>query len=94
MAATIGLAPIETPEEPGLDLYANQSPRIVAASIALLAIPTVIVALRFVARMLSKAGLWWDDWMVLAALVVSWGPNVIGIYSACGQLREETWTYC
>ena len=64
-----GLLPLLTPPAPGLNLDASQQPRIIAASVVLIAISTVAVALRFLSRMVSKAGLWWDDWTMLAAMV-------------------------
>ena len=55
---------------PGFDLHANQAPRILAISIALMVLSGLAVMLRFLSRMLSKAGLWWDDWVILTALVI------------------------
>jgi hypothetical protein len=42
---------------------------IVSVQIAMIVIPTLAVMLRFTARRMSAAGLWWDDWMILVALV-------------------------
>lgn len=68
-ASTNGINPILTPDYPGLDIHANQEARILAVSVVLIVVSTLSVILRFVARALSKAGLWWDDWCILAALV-------------------------
>ncbi|MCJ1408687.1 hypothetical protein MMC19_002762 [Ptychographa xylographoides] len=76
-----GLLPLITPDSPGLDITANQSPRIIGVSVTLIVIATVAVVLRFVSRLVSKAGLWWDDWMIVAALVVSWGACILMIIS-------------
>ena len=86
MAAEAGLWPIITPPGPGVDLNETQIPRITAASIIFIVISTVTVALRFLARRLSGAGLWWDDWMILAALIFSWGPCASMLYCklCCG----------
>ena len=54
---------------PGSDLNASQVPRIIAASAILITLSTIAVILRFIARYLSRAGLWWDDWTILLALV-------------------------
>ena len=67
--STNGLLPLLTPAAPGLNINANATPRIVAASVVLIAISAISVALRFLSRMVSKAGLWWDDWTMLAAMV-------------------------
>ena len=64
-----GLMPLITPESPGLDVNANQGPRIIAVAAVLITISTMAVILRFVSRLVSQAGFWWDDWTILAALV-------------------------
>ena len=61
--------PLTTPDYPGLDLQADQSSRIVAASITLMVLSGIAVGMRFIARHLSRAGLWWDDWTILVAMV-------------------------
>ena len=54
---------------PGSNLSDNQAPRVIISSAILIALSTTAVILRFVARYLSRAGLWWDDWTILLALV-------------------------
>ena len=66
---TNGLMPLITPDYPGLDINANQGPKIIAVSAILIIISTIAVILRFVSRMVSKAGLWWDDWLIVGAMV-------------------------
>jgi hypothetical protein len=68
-ADTNGLYPLLTPEYPGLDINANQAPRIIGVSASLIAISAIAVALRFLARWRSRVGFWWDDWVILAAMV-------------------------
>ena len=63
----VGIAGIQTP--PGTDLTENQSTRIIATSVVLILFSTIAVVLRLIARRLSKAGFWWDDWTILGALV-------------------------
>lgn len=49
--------PIPTPaEDPAL--YANRHGQVIGASVALLVLPTVFVALRVVSRCMSRAGFW------------------------------------
>ena len=74
-ADTNGLMPLITPLTPGLDINANEGPRIIAVAAVLITISTIAVILRFVSRLVSQAGFWWDDWMILAALVGSIGSN-------------------
>lgn len=41
------------------------------SAVSTLVIAAVLVTLRFASRGLSKAGLWWDDWIQLPAIVSS-----------------------
>ena len=67
--ATLPGPTITIHDGPGFDLNANQGPRVLSISLALIALSGIAVTLRFLSRLLSKAGLWWDDWVVLGALV-------------------------
>ncbi|KAL4810186.1 hypothetical protein BDV18DRAFT_54216 [Aspergillus unguis] len=33
---------------------------------------TIAVILRFIWRHISRAGFWWDDWVIVASLIVNW----------------------
>lgn len=49
---------------------ADKGSQIKASAYVILALATIAVALRFGGRCIAqKAGLWWDDWLLLAALV-------------------------
>jgi hypothetical protein len=54
----------------GMDLSENVGPQIIGADMALLALATIAVILRFISRSVSKANLWWDDWILAVALVM------------------------
>ena len=41
------------------------------SAVSTLVIAALLVTLRFTSRRLSKAGLWWDDWIQLPAIVSS-----------------------
>ena len=43
--------------------------KVLVSAIVLYILVVTSVALRFVARRISKASLWWDDWFILLALV-------------------------
>jgi len=43
----------------------------VAVDVFLLILATLSIILRVISRKWSKAGLWWDDWLAIAALVCS-----------------------
>ncbi|MCJ1479168.1 hypothetical protein MMC13_007852 [Lambiella insularis] len=45
----------------------------------LIVVATIAVTLRFAARRLSGVGLWWDDYLIVVSLVLSWGGNLDGI---------------
>ena len=47
----------------------DRGPSIEAIQILMIILATSAVALRFIARRASNFGLWWDDWIILAALV-------------------------
>ncbi|MCJ1384101.1 hypothetical protein MMC17_007217 [Xylographa soralifera] len=81
MADTAGLLPLLTPDTPGLDINATEAPKIIAVSVVLIILSTAAVVLRFVSRMMSKAGLWWDDWIIVAALVMTWCACLLMITS-------------
>ena len=49
--------------------HANKGPMVLGISILLCFLAIKAVTLRFLSRKLSKAQYWWDDWMILAALV-------------------------
>ena len=50
-------------------VQANQGPKVDVIAITAFTLAAVAVVFRFLARILTKASLWWDDWAVLTALV-------------------------
>ncbi|KAJ5233793.1 uncharacterized protein N7469_005559 [Penicillium citrinum] len=38
---------------------------------------TIVVVLRFVARYVSRAGLWWDDYTIVISLVLNWAMDAL-----------------
>ena len=68
------MASLEPPD--GMNVYADQEQRVIASGIALIVLSTIFVILRFISRLIANAGLWWDDFLVLLALVLSYGPNI------------------
>lgn len=47
----------------------DRGPAINAVQVLMIVLATSSVVLRFIARRMTAAGLWWDDWVILAALV-------------------------
>lgn len=61
-------------------LAQSRVPAIYAVVITVSVLCTIAVALRFLSRRLVKAVLWWDDWIILAALLVEWGLSAVVLY--------------
>lgn len=57
----------------------SRGPALVGVQVVMMCLALISVTLRFVARRMSAAGFWWDDWTILAALV-------------CVHLHEATMT--
>ncbi len=53
---------------------------IYAAVIAVTVLCTIAVALRFRCRRIVKENLWWDDWTILAAMLVEWSLPAVLLY--------------
>ena len=53
----------------GPDIFANENALIKGSIIATWTLAVVAICLRFIARGLSKARFWYDDWLVLPATV-------------------------
>ena len=51
------------------DDHANKGPIVLGISIIVSFLAITAVVLRFLSRKLAKAQYWWDDWMILGALV-------------------------
>ena len=47
---------------------ADKGYKVLVSAIILYVLVVTSVALRFYARRISKASLWWDDWFILVAL--------------------------
>ena len=59
------------PPPPGVDLQDSQVRRILGVNIATFILATTAISLRFVARRLTRLPFWWDDWLMLPAIVCS-----------------------
>lgn len=53
----------------GIDLNADQGPRLVGSMITLIVLPTLFVIARLISRKVARAGYWWDDLLVVFACV-------------------------
>lgn len=53
---------------------------VVAVIGVILALAITTVALRFYVRRLTKAGIWWDDWLILAALITALATVILLVW--------------
>ena len=68
---------------PGTDLSASQVGRILGVNIATFCLAVIAIILRFIARRLTRAVLWWDDWLMLPA-IVSCKASFVTQQNKCG----------
>ena len=54
---------------PGIDLSETQVPRMLGINISTFVLAVISIILRFVSRRLSRAHFWWDDWLMISAIV-------------------------
>ena len=54
-----------------------------SSGIALIVMPTLFVMVRFVSRVIARAGFWWDDLLVIVSLMLSYGPNTAMMICMC-----------
>ena len=62
------------------DLQVNQGPKIVALTIAFLAVPWTAVILRIYIRVWVKKAIGADDWLIIVGLVSNYPPLISLIY--------------
>jgi len=66
------------PGDPGY-LEENQRPMVYGVCIFFIILPLVIVPLRFYARSIAGAGIWWDDWFALAGVPFALASPIVDI---------------
>ena len=59
-------------------LTESRQPEFFGAIITLLILSSIAVLLRFMARKITRQNFGWDDWLILAALIVGYGLTVTG----------------
>lgn len=70
------------------DAEATRQPAIIGVAVMLLFLSTTAVALRLLFRRTTKTGLWWDDYIIVVALFMSWvAPisNLVGLRYGLGR---------
>ena len=68
-------------DQPGFDLYGSHRSRLLGANIVLIILPTTFVILRLASRKVSRAGYWWDDLLIIIALIFSYGLTTCNLVS-------------
>ena len=61
-----------TPQMPQLspaELHEDQGPQLLPVFIIFTILPVIAVCLRLLARKTTRVSLWWDDYLILVALV-------------------------
>lgn len=61
------------------DIYATKTRSLIAGDITLICLSSIFVALRFLARRIARAGLWYDDYAIAAALPLAWLPAIMNL---------------
>lgn len=61
-------------------LHEDRSKEVIGACSTLIVLSAVAVFLRLWSRWISHAGFWWDDFLIIVAMVLSWGPNLANLY--------------
>ena len=69
------------PDQTGFNLYADQGPQLISSMIALIILSTTFVSLRLLSRHIAHAGYWWDDILIIVALLIALAPPAINIYA-------------
>lgn len=67
--------------QPGFNLYADQGPQLIGSMIALIILSTTFVSLRLLSRTIAHAGYWWDDILIVVALLIALAPPALNIYA-------------
>ncbi|CAF9941740.1 hypothetical protein IMSHALPRED_002872 [Imshaugia aleurites] len=65
--------------QPGFNLYDDQGGTIVGTMIALIVLASTFVVLRMTSRCLARAGFWWDDVLMIVALLFAIAPCICNI---------------
>ena len=55
----------------------DKGPQLLATALTTATLASIAVGIRIWSRKRSKAGLWWDDWTIVASLVGSLFPTLL-----------------
>ena len=61
------------------DPDANKGPTMIRVCVAMICLSSIGIFGRYLARWLTKQPILWDDWLIVVALIFSWGCCVIQI---------------
>ncbi|KAK4504020.1 hypothetical protein PRZ48_004935 [Zasmidium cellare] len=69
----------------------DRGPAINAVQWLMIILASSAVIMRFTARRMSAAGIWWDDWMILATLITSLGMYFLNLVAVQTGLGQHIW---
>ncbi|KAJ5623772.1 hypothetical protein N7510_000081 [Penicillium lagena] len=75
----------------GMDLSESLGPQVIGADMALLALATIAVILRFISRHISKANFWWDDWVLAVALIFAYSNGIMSVIAVKNGIGKHIW---
>ena len=61
------------------DLKINKQGKLIGVNITLVVLSAIFVALRLLARRIARAGLWYDDYAIIFALISAWLTAVMNL---------------
>jgi hypothetical protein len=74
--------------------HQSRTAKVYSDTISLVALATIAVALRFVARKMAGSKLWWDDWILVIALVRKIPENCFGVRLTLPQIFDYGLSIC
>lgn len=60
-------------------LQTTKKSALISSNVLFICISSLLVGLRLLARKLARAGLWYDDYCIIAALPLAWMPAIVNL---------------
>ena len=74
--------------------HESRTAKVYSDTISLVALATIAVVLRFVARKIAGSKLWWDDWILVVALVRKITGDCFGVRLTLAQIFDYGLSVC
>ena len=72
------------------DLNASEQGKLIGANVTIMSLSALFVALRFLARKMTRAGIWYDDYAIIVALLLAWMTAVINLIGRPPHSRRDS----